>query len=63
MLLREIQPAVADIDILAAQLTAALDGSLMLHLPTGDLSSTDAERMRKALVRGWVDLITRVCEP
>jgi AcrR family transcriptional regulator len=63
MLLREIQPAVEDVDILAAQLTAALDGPLMLHLPTGDLSPTGVERMRKALVQGWVDLITQVCRP
>jgi len=63
MLLHEIRPAVTNLDILAAQLTAALDGPLMLHLPTADLSPADVERMRAALVQGWVDLINQVCRP
>jgi polyketide synthase 12 len=63
MLLAEIRPTVGDLDILAAQLTAALDGPLLLQLSVDDLSTAAAGRTRHRLVQGWQDLITQVCAP
>ena len=63
MLLGEIKPAFADLDVLAAQLTGALDGPLMLQLPAGDLSSAKARQQRKRLVQGWTELVTQICGP
>jgi polyketide synthase 12 len=49
----------ADLDVLAIQLTAALDGPLLLYLSTDDLAEPAGER----IARGWQDLIERVCRP
>jgi polyketide synthase 12 len=55
-LLGQIQPGTADLDVLALQLTAALDGPLLLYL-----SGTDAPgRVSDRLGRGWDDLVRRV---
>lgn len=61
MLLGEIKPAFGDLDVLAAQLTGALDGPLMLQLPAEDLSSVKVQRHRKRLMQGWTELVTRLC--
>jgi AcrR family transcriptional regulator len=52
----------ADLDVLAIQLTAALDGPLLLYLSTDDLAEP-AGRAGERFARGWQDLIERVCRP
>jgi len=61
VLLGEIKPAFADLDVLASQLTGALDGPLMLQLPADDLSSASAGRRQERLMRGWTELVTQIC--
>ncbi len=51
-----------DLDILATQLTAALDGPLLLYLSSAVLAQT-APQVSERLGRGWEDLIQRVCRP
>jgi polyketide synthase 12 len=63
MLLGEIQPEVTDLGILSAQLTAALDGPLLLLVPADALANAPGEEMRGRLAQGWTDLINRVCQP
>jgi polyketide synthase 12 len=63
MLLEQIQPEVTDLGILAAQLTAALDGPLLLLVPVDTFANAPAEAMRSRLTQGWTDLINRVCQP
>jgi polyketide synthase 12 len=50
----------ADLDILATQLTAALDGPLLLYLSSAILAQA-APQVSERLGRGWEDLIHRVC--
>ncbi|HEX8008005.1 MAG TPA: helix-turn-helix domain-containing protein [Trebonia sp.] len=58
MLLGQMDLGPADLDLLAVQLTAALDGPLLLYLSGSDLAGPDvAER----IARSWEDLIRRVC--
>ena len=52
----------ADLDVLATQLTAALDGPLLLYLSSAILTQA-APRVSERLGRGWEDLIQRVCRP
>ena len=52
----------ADLDVLAIQLTAALDGPLLLYLSTDDLAEP-AGPAGERIARGWQDLIERVCRP
>lgn len=52
----------ADLDVLALQLTAALDGPLLLYLSSDDLAEP-AGRAGERIARGWQDLIERVCRP
>jgi polyketide synthase 12 len=61
-LLGEIDLGAADLDILATQLTAALDGPLLLHLSSATLTQT-APQLSERLGRGWADLVSRVCRP
>ena len=61
-LLREISLGAADLDILATQLTAALDGPLLLYLSSAILTQA-APQVSERLARGWEDLIQRVCRP
>jgi polyketide synthase 12 len=61
-LLGQIQLGAADLDTLAVQLTAALDGPLLLYLSASDLSEA-AGRIEKRIARGWQDLVHRVCRP
>jgi AcrR family transcriptional regulator len=49
----------ADLDVLATQLTGALDGPLLLYLSTAALSH-DPARVTERLGRGWADLVHRV---
>ena len=50
----------ADLDVLATQLTAALDGPLLLYLSSAILTQA-APQVSERLGRGWEDLIQRVC--
>jgi AcrR family transcriptional regulator len=60
VLLGQIDLGRADLDILALQLTAALDGPLLLYLSASDLTGApQAER----IAQGWQDLVLRVCRP
>ena len=58
-LLLEMRLGAAELDVLALQLTAALDGPLLLYLSDTADSPTVSER----LGRGWEDLVRRVCRP
>jgi polyketide synthase 12 len=49
--------AAADVDVLSLQLTAALDGPLLLYLSGIEKTPQTCER----LGRGWEDLVRRVC--
>jgi polyketide synthase 12 len=48
--------------VLAIQLTAALDGPLLLYLSSAALTGA-APRVSERLGRGWEDLVQRVCRP
>jgi AcrR family transcriptional regulator len=58
-LLGEIRLGAADLDVLATQLTAALDGPLLLYLSPATLAQT-APQISERLGRGWEDLVRRV---
>jgi polyketide synthase 12 len=58
-LLQELRLGAVDLDVLALQLTAALDAPLLLYLSGAEDSPEVAER----LGRGWEDLVRRVCRP
>ena len=59
-LLGEMRLGAADLDVLATQLTAALDGPLLLYLSSAVLAE-DAPQVSERLGRGWADLVRRVC--
>jgi AcrR family transcriptional regulator len=58
-LLGEMHLGAADLDVLATQLTAALDGPLLLYLSSAILTQT-RPRVSERLGRGWKDLVQRV---
>jgi anti-anti-sigma factor len=58
-LLGEMRLGTADLDVLATQLTAALDGPLLLYLSSAILTQT-APQVSERLGRGWEDLVQRV---
>jgi polyketide synthase 12 len=62
MLLGELRLAGADQDVLATQLTAALDGPLLLFL-SADLIAQPGARLSERLGAGWEDLVRRLCRP
>ncbi len=62
MLLGQIPLGAADIDVLAVQLTAALDGPLLLYLSASDLTNVVGQ-IQERIARGWQDLVQRVCRP
>lgn len=53
------QQGPADLDVLATQLTAALDGPLLLYL-SSDALAGNASDAAERLGRGWEDLVRRV---
>jgi polyketide synthase 12 len=59
-LLGEVRLGDADLDVLAMQLTAALDGPLLLYLSSDVLADT-ALHVSERLGWGWEDLVRRVC--
>jgi len=62
LLLGQIRLGTADLDVLATQLTAALDGPLLLYLSSARLAEATGEICER-LGRGWEDLVRRVCRP
>ena len=62
VLLGQIPLGPADLDVLAIQLTAALDGPLLLYLSASDLTEAAAPTGER-IARGWQDLVQRVCRP
>ncbi|MFF6906067.1 TetR/AcrR family transcriptional regulator [Streptomyces sp. NPDC012389] len=62
MLLRQLSLDGAHLDLLAIQLTAALDGPLLLYLSADTLSSAGPQ-IEESLGSAWQDLIERVCRP
>jgi AcrR family transcriptional regulator len=62
LLLGQIRLGTADLDVLATQLTAALDGPLLLYLSAARLTEAPGE-ISERLGRGWEDLVRRVCRP
>jgi polyketide synthase 12 len=62
MLLGQLHLGTADLDILAIQLTAALDGPLLLYLSTSDLTDSPVQTEER-IAQGWQDLMQRVCRP
>jgi polyketide synthase 12 len=61
-LLGEMPLGAADLDVLATQLTAALDGPLLLYLSSATLTGA-APQVSERLGRGWEDLTRRVGRP
>ena len=59
MLLAQLRLAGADLDMLAVQLTAALDGPLLLYLSDSDL--TESLGGEERIARSWQDLVQRAC--
>jgi AcrR family transcriptional regulator len=62
ILLGQIPLRAADLDVLAVQLTAALDGPLLLYLSESDLTEA-ALKIEERIGQSWQDLIQRVCRP
>jgi len=62
LLLGQLRLSGADLDVLATQLTAALDGPLLLYL-SADALAGDASDVADRLARGWEDLVLRVGRP
>jgi polyketide synthase 12 len=61
VLLAQMDLGDADLDMLAVQLTAALDGPLLLYLSAPDPAATP--RAAERIARCWQDLVQRVCRP
>ena len=61
MLLGRLCLGAADLDILAVQLTAAMDGPLLLYMSAAD--PADARQVEQRLAQSWEDLVRRVCRP
>jgi len=61
MLLGQMDLGGADLDMLSVQLTAALDGPLLLYLSAPDLTATSQAAER--IADSWQDLVQRVCRP
>jgi polyketide synthase 12 len=61
-LLGEMRLGAADLDILATQLTAALDGPLLLYLSSATIAEAPAQ-LSERLGKGWENLVGRVCRP
>ncbi|SMF73749.1 TetR/AcrR family transcriptional regulator [Streptomyces sp. Amel2xC10] len=62
MLLRQLSLDGANLDLLAIQLTAALDGPLLLYL-SADALTNAGPQIEQSLASAWQDLIERVCRP
>ena len=63
MLLGQMNLSDADLDMLAVQLTAALDGPLLLYLSASDLTEAAPGTAAERIAHSWQDLAQRVCGP
>jgi polyketide synthase 12 len=61
ILLGQMDLRFADLDMLAVQLTAALDGPLLLYLSASDLTASPEAAGR--IADSWEQLVQRVCRP
>jgi AcrR family transcriptional regulator len=61
MLLARLSLSGADLDMLTVQLTAALDGPVLLYLSSVELA--DADEVEQRIGQAWQDLVERVCRP
>ncbi|MCW2506839.1 MAG: putative type polyketide synthase [Actinomycetia bacterium] len=59
MLLGQASLGAADLDMLAVQLTAALEGPFLLYLSASD--PADAARHTGRMAQSWQDLVQRIC--
>ncbi len=62
MLLGQLDLADADLDMLAVQLAAALDGPILLNWSADDLRGADADPVAR-IGQAWQDLVERACRP
>jgi polyketide synthase 12 len=62
MLLGLMTLGAADLEVLAVQLTIALDGPLLLYLSASDLGEA-AGQTGKRISQSWQDLTQRICSP
>ena len=62
VLLGQMNLSDADLDLLAVQLTAALDGPLLLYLSGSDLTAASLGTAGR-IADSWQDLAQRVCRP
>jgi polyketide synthase 12 len=60
VLLGQLNLGAADLDVLAIQLTAALEAPLLLYLSASDLTEAPAQ-IGERIAQGWHDLVRRVC--
>jgi AcrR family transcriptional regulator len=59
VLLAQLRLGPVDLDMLATQLAAALDGPVLLYLSSGELA--DAAEVEHRIAQAWQDLVERVC--
>ena len=62
VLLSQMDLGPADLDMLAIQLTAALDGPLLFYLSASDLTDATPQTAER-IAQSWQDLVQRVCRP
>ena len=60
MLLGQLGLQSPDLDVLAVQLTAALDGPVLLYLSAHELTEA-APQIASRITAGWQDLVRRIC--
>ena len=60
MLLGQIPLGTADLNVLAFELTGALEGPLLLYLSASDLTEASFQ-LEERIAQGWQDLVQRVC--
>jgi AcrR family transcriptional regulator len=63
MLLGQMRLSAPDLDVLSIQLTAALDGPLLLYLSASDLAESGGPTTGERIMQSWQDLVERVCRP
>jgi polyketide synthase 12 len=61
VLLGQMNLGDADLDMLAVQLTAALDGPFLLYLSASDLTEAAPGTAAERIAHSWQDLAQRVC--
>ena len=62
MLLAQLDLDDTDLDMLALQLTAALDGPALLYLSSSDLADATPD-ITERIARSWRNLVRRLCQP